>query len=200
MSLLAYCSVVSNRGLLGTVFSSLRRIHETAVSCNRISCMCPGYTLALSPISTLARDLEASRGPLEASLDAGLEARSVSNNTMRAMWHSDLEASRGPLEAGVEAGLEARSVSNNTMRATRRSDLEASRGPLEAGLERASRPDPYQIILRGRCGTTISRPLEALSRPASRRASRPDSYQVIPCGRLRGPLEALGDSGLYNTN
>ena len=135
MSLLAYCSVVSNRGLLGTVFSSLRRIHETAVSCNRISCMCPGYTLALSPISTLARDLEASRGPLEASLDAGLEARSVSNNTMRAMWHSDLEASRGPLEAGVEAGLEARSVSNNTMRAMRRSDLEASRGPLEAGLE-----------------------------------------------------------------
>ena len=135
MSLLAYCSVVSNRGLLGTVFSSLRRIYETAVSCNRISCMCPGYTLALSPISTLARDLEASRGPLEASLDAGLEARSVSNNTMRAMWHDDLEASRGPL---------------------------------------ASRPDPCQIIPCRRCGTAISRPLEALSRPASRRASRPD--------------------------
>ena len=95
--------------------------------------MCPGYTLALSPISTLARDLEASRGPLEASLDAGLEARSVSKNTMRAMWHSDLEASRGPLEAGLEAGLEARSVSNNTMRATLDRDSEASRGRPRGG-------------------------------------------------------------------
>ena len=53
LSLLAYSPLVSNQGLLGTVAAKRRRIHETAVSCNRISCMCPGCTLALSPIRFL---------------------------------------------------------------------------------------------------------------------------------------------------
>ena len=50
-------------------------------------------------------DTEASQGTLEAGLEVGLGARSVSNNTTRAMRHNYPEASQGPLEAGIEAGL-----------------------------------------------------------------------------------------------
>ena len=42
LSLLAYSPLVSNQGLLGTVAAKRRRIQETAVSCKRTSCMCPG--------------------------------------------------------------------------------------------------------------------------------------------------------------
>ena len=117
LSLLAYCSLVSNQALLGTVDATLRRIHETAVSCKRTSCMCPGCTIALSPMMFLEpwsrsaclpsqhgpRGRMIPRGrcwtaiprPLEAGLEAGLEASSVSNDTTRAMCDRDPEASRG---------------------------------------------------------------------------------------------------------
>ena len=117
LSLLAYCPLVSNLALLGTVDANLGRIHETAVSCKMISCMCPGCTIALSPIQFLKpwsrsaclpsqhrpRGQMIPRGrcwtaiprPLEASLEAGLEASSVSNNTTRAMCDRDPEAPRG---------------------------------------------------------------------------------------------------------
>ena len=71
LSLLAHCSVVSNHGLLGTVDASLRRIHETAVSRTKTSCMCPSRTIA------------------------SLEAHSASNNTSRAVADRDPEAVRG---------------------------------------------------------------------------------------------------------
>ena len=49
----SYCMGVSNQHWLGVVVVSLCRIQPTAVSCNRISCICPGCTAAQLPIKFL---------------------------------------------------------------------------------------------------------------------------------------------------